>query len=98
MTATIVNLPGSGPIAAAPDAAAVPSVVDRLEQLLADAKAGRMRALAYAFVDRRGNAFTAWISGEGEPTGHALIAAVSYLHHEILDEKCSDGNVASGPQ
>jgi hypothetical protein len=91
--AEIVALPGAGPRADVLGAPPVPAVVERIEQLLALARAGEIRALAYVYVDPRGGAFDAWVSCQDEPVGHSLVAGVAYLHHNIVAEKCA----APGP-
>lgn len=93
--ATVLVLPGAAcPIA---ERGAVPSVVERIEQLLALAREGRIRALGYAFVDREGAAFSGTVSAQDEPNGLGLIAAVTFLHHEIVADKLADTRTKPGP-
>mgnify|MGYP001558140272 CR=1 FL=1 len=82
-------LPGHGPVADQIGLKPHPDIVARLEELLALARAGRIRAIAYATVDPRNCTFNGWVSAPEEPSGHSLIAGVAYLQHEIVAEKCS---------
>lgn len=92
--AEIHALPGHGPIAEKIGKPPVEKIVARLEELLALARAGDVRAFAYAYVDQRNAVFDSWVTGPDEPTGHQLIAGVLYLQHEITAEKLSAPCVA----
>lgn len=91
--ADIVAMPGRGPRDDRLGAVPVAAIITRLEELLALARAGEIRAIAYAMVDPRNCTFDGWTSGENEPTGHALIAAVTFLQHNIVSEKNSTASV-----
>ena len=92
--AEIQALPGHGPVADRIGKAPAENIVERLERLLAEARAGEIRAFAYAYVDQRNAVFDSWVTAPDEPTGHQLIAGVIYLQHEITVEKLSVANVA----
>ena len=92
--AEIHALPGHGPIAEKIGKPPVEKIVERLEELLAQARSGEIRAFAYAYVDQRNAVFDSWVTGPDEPTGHQLIAGVLYLQHEITSEKLSVASVA----
>lgn len=63
----------------------VPDVVETLERLLAEAKAGHIRGIAYAVATT--------LAGEGTGTGwdmaggqkHVMAAAVMMLHHRFAE-------------
>ena len=95
--AEIHALPGHGPVAERIGKPPAPTIVARLEELLALARAGEIRAFAYAFVDPRNAVFDSWVTAPDEPTGHQLIAGIVYLHHELITEKLSAASVAPTP-
>lgn len=56
----------------------VAECIDVLEDLLTDARSGRIRAIAAAVVERGDNATYCWARGYGQ-TAHAQAAAISDL-------------------
>jgi hypothetical protein len=81
-------LPGvAAPQAVVADRGAVPEVVAVIEGLLAHAREGKLRAIAYSFVDRAGSTFDGWASADDEATGIVLIGGVTLLQHEIVAVK-----------
>jgi hypothetical protein len=95
--ADVLAMPGALVAANVTNKGADETVVGRLEELVALAREGKIRAFAYAFVDRGNATFTAWVSAPDEPTGHGLVSAVTFLHYEIVKEKLSDDNTKAEP-
>jgi hypothetical protein len=64
--------------------APVAGVIELLTQMLEHARAGRIRAMVFAYVDGAGDVVTGLERPEGEMVDHHLAAAASYLQHDIL--------------
>lgn len=62
---------------------AVPSVVEMLEQLLAEARRGEIRALAFATVHEGFWIGTGNAASQDEPVGPALLGAVTQLQARL---------------
>ena len=75
----IIQLPGAPTL----QGEAVQSVVYMLEQLLDQAKDGKIRSMAVAFVDDKADVKTNW---ENEENFFKLMGAVSYLSHRMYKE------------
>lgn len=58
-------------------------VVATLERLLADAKSGNLRAIAYAVVRAQGVQATGWDGAAG--TRHPMSGAIMILHHRYAE-------------
>lgn len=67
--------------------AAAPSaeIIGRLEELLADAKAGKITYFLYAVV-RPAEIVTHGYVSDGRESRHLAVAAVTYLHHALLSD------------
>jgi hypothetical protein len=59
----------------------VQEVIDVLEMMLARAKAGELRAFAYAHIDGGGYGTTGWVIGTVD--AGVLVGAVTRLHYKL---------------
>jgi hypothetical protein len=59
------------------------STIEVLEELLADAKSGRIRSVAAAYITTNNGANTVW---SNSTVGHALAGTVAILQRRILIE------------
>ena len=62
-------------------AAPVPSIIEKLEELLAEARDGKVQAFAFAAIDENGFQQYTW---RGEAKVSYMIAAVSRLWHNLM--------------
>lgn len=63
---------------------AVPEVVAMCEQLLAWAKSGELRSMAYVTVKRGGLVGSAW---HNEDHLHTLISGFAILQHRLIEDR-----------
>jgi len=77
--AEIHRLTGSG-LSIGPE----PSVVECLEELLAQAKSGAIIGLGYFVV--RGNDDVVWAWRPGSASAPLMVAGLSGIHHEMMSE------------
>jgi hypothetical protein len=86
MSAEIKQYPG----VAAPDKPRteqpVEQVIEVLEELLADAREGRIRAIAYAAVSPGEHTSFGWARGKGQ-TAHEMMAAICDLSYACAMER-----------
>lgn len=68
-------------LVALPPVEPLPKLVARLEEILAEAKAGRIRAIALAAV---GTERTVWTGILGEPSPYLLLGGLADVTFEIL--------------
>lgn len=81
MTA-VVKFPG----APNPDESKAESGVVRfLRELLAQAEAGDIRAIAVAHVEDDGRPNSSWFRGDSGSYCHELVAASAYLHNRLVN-------------
>lgn len=59
----------------------VPAIIEKLEELLVEARAGKVQGLAFAAIDEKGFQQYAWL---GEAKVSTMIAAVSRLWHCVM--------------
>ncbi len=85
--ADILAMPGCGPLEPTAALGPVDGVVEKLEELLAEAKRGEVRAIGFAVV-RTGNvAGTGFAIDPDEGASHILTAATAYLHARYVAHK-----------
>jgi hypothetical protein len=96
MGAEIFVFPGATPEQpSTPQAPTVTaSVVELLEDLLAEAKRGEIRAIAVALVHDDGAPADTW-AGEGGMGGHMLTAAATYLVARLANTAIGRGEVVT---
>lgn len=81
----VINLPGITQPDHSIDQQPQPEIVEWLESLLADAKQGKIHAIAIAMVRDGGVHRHGWQFGDlDRGHTHAMVAVVNYLHHEIV--------------
>ncbi len=73
--------------------APVPSVIERLEGLLLEARRGDIRAMAVALV-RVGNTTSTLFEVGDEPVSNELMAGICYLQHRYASHKVGSSVVA----
>ena len=73
------NIIALGPIVGTNEA--VPEIVAQLEEMLAAARRGEVRSLAYAYVDGGSMSGSGWVNGTAQAA--LLVAAVSRLQWTI---------------
>lgn len=78
MTAELHRLTAAGPLLGKPEQ----SVIEALEGLLVEARAGRMKAFAYAYVDDQDFIRTQWAAGCARPS--QLAAGVARLFYDFM--------------
>ena len=62
-------------------------LIDRLKQLLADARSGQVRAMGYVMVDRDRGIGTGWV---GHADHHDMTAGVNMLAHRYMQAARED--------
>lgn len=83
------------PTVAEPQAAAVPEVIEVLEDALAEARAGRVTAVALAIVRPEGGTCDQWGMQSGRV--HELMASITYLQHRYTADVLSESEQEPGP-
>jgi hypothetical protein len=73
-TAPVVNLRAESALA----------IIETLEELLADAKAGKLKQLAAAYVDTEGNTSSQWASAPHQHQA-VLLGAIDMMHDKIRE-------------
>lgn len=91
--ATVVSLTGA-PVEAHDGNVVSAEVVEKLEELLADAKRGDIRAIGVAIVRPGYNTSTMYAVDPAEPCSHELMAAISYLQHRYAAHKVESAEPA----
>lgn len=65
-----------------PQPGALPTIVEMLQNLLAEAKAGNVRCLAVAYIDSGDCVCTK--ARRGDKWNHQLAGAIAYLQHDFM--------------
>lgn len=79
--AEVFTLPNVSNPGAPLDAQPVETLIEDLEAILVEARAGTIRAMAAAVVRQGGVIGSFWVRPPGAEHGHDLAAAVNYLNH-----------------
>ena len=66
-----------------------PDVVEKMEELLADAREGKIRGIAYVLVRTNGIVTNGWVHGEGK--GHNLSTGILCLTHDFAQSWSYEG-------
>lgn len=91
--ADVVSLAGK-PVEATNGNVVVAEVVERLEELLAQARAGEVRAFGIAIVRPDHHTSTMFAIGPAEMVSHQLMAAVTYLQHRYAAHRVGSAEEA----
>jgi hypothetical protein len=84
---TVVSLPGMGPLVSSEGLPPVQCIIDAIEELLQEAREGRIRAIGFAIVRCNGVTGTRYEADPDECIAHQLTAATAYLHGRYVAHK-----------
>lgn len=91
--AEVVSLSGA-PVDARSGNVVVPEIVEKLSELLEQAKLGDIRAIGVAIVRPGYTTSTMYSAGPADPCSHELMAAITYLQHRYAGHKVDTAEAA----